>query len=219
MKELNYLSKEFVEIDSLMVYRAFIDFTSFKKENNWDDCCISCIESGTSWNYYKINLQRSKEIIIGKGSRCQIRRINKGLFKDCYCVVEARDGNDTFTILYVFDKMKLLRYPKFEKQMTAKQIDLLLDQKQIENVTAKLLNQFDISKRHQEYEFFCENLPDACWKAKDFSKNILAKFEQLGEIKLTTEVDKKFVKLDMCKAIARDYFESLTKKKNQEKTL
>ncbi len=219
MKELNYLSKEFIMISDLMHYNIYANFSKCREENGWHDCCVSSIETGTTWNYYKINIEKGRQMAISKSANCQIRRIEEGLFKGCYCVIEAKDASDTYTILYVFDKKNLLRYPEFKKFMTAEQVDLLLDQKQIESVAAKLLNQFDISKRHQDYEFFCENLPDACWKAKDFSKNVVAKFEQLGEIKLTTDVDKKFVKLDLCKSIARDYFENLSKKKNQEKTL
>lgn len=219
MRELDYLSKEYVKISELMNYRAYADFASLKEENNWQDCVVSCIESGGSWNYYKINLNRGRLITIDKRSNCQIRKVEKGLFKGCYCVIEASDSSDAFTILYVFDNKILLKYPKFKEYMTEKQVDLLLDQKQIEVITAKLLNQFDISKRHQEYEFFCENLPNSCWKKAGFVRNVLDLFEAEKDVDLKTDVDKRFVKLEMCKDVARNYFKELSKKKTEEKML
>lgn len=219
MKKLNYLSKDFIELDSIMSRKVFVDFSQFKAEMNWDDCLISCLEAGNSWNYYKINFQKGKVIAVGKDSHCQIRKIENGLFKGCYCVIEAKKNENSFTILYIFDRTKILRYPEFKQFMSAEQVDLLLSQKQVEKMSAEILNQFDVLKRVQDYEIFFENLPNNVWKQKDFAKNVLRRFEEMGDVKLQTEIDKKFVKLDLCKEISRKYFNDLSKKKEQGRTL
>ena len=86
-------------------------------------------------------------------------------------------------------------------------------------MSAEILNQFDVLKRVQDYEIFFENLPNNVWKQKDFAKNVLRRFEEMGDVKLQTEIDKKFVKLDLCKEISRKYFNDLSKKKEQGRTL
>ena len=121
--------------------------------------------------------------------------------------------------MYVFDKYKILKYPEFKKLLSTKQVDQLLDKKQVEKMTAKMLNSFDLLRRCQDYEIFCENLPDCVWESEGFAKNVLENFEAMGQIKLQNEIDKKFVKMDLCKDAARQYFKKLSKTKQQEKIL
>lgn len=219
MKGFNNLSKEYIAIDEIMSHRVSFDLTNVKAKLGWNDCAAILVESGLSWNYFKICLQKNKVITVNKSSTCQIRKVKRGLFKDSYCVVDTKDGGNSYTILYVFDKSKILKYPEINKCLNEEEIDLLLDQKQIEKIAARLLNQFDISKTHQEYESFCNNLPNACWKKKDFAKNVLAIFDEMGETELQTNVDKKFVKLNLCKQIARKFFTDLSAIKKQEREL
>ncbi len=219
MKKLNNLSEKFVQLDEIMHYRVDFDFSKKKSEMGWNDCAISFVQSGTSWNYYKICLEKGKVITISKSSRCQIRKVENGIFKGSYCVVDLKDGGGSYTILYVFDRTNILKYPELKKYLSEKELDSLLDQKEIEKIAANLLNQFDISKTHQEYESFCNNLPNACWEKKDFAKNVLSIFDEMGESELQTNVDKRFVKLDLCKQIARKFFTDLNASKQQEKTL
>lgn len=219
MKGLSYLSKDFVEINDIMQHRIFAEFAPFKEKFRWHDCSISCIESSRSWTYYKINFEKGKVLTAFKRSSCQLRKIKNGLFKGCYCIIETQQSDNSFTILYIFDKTKILKYPEMKKFMTEEQVDLLLNQKQIEKMSAEILNNFDIAKRIQDYQLFFENLPNNVWAKQDFAANVLKRFDEMGDINLQTEVDEKFIKLDLCKEVARQYFKTLSQKKEQEKTL
>ena len=219
MKELNYLSKEFVAVDEIMQYKIFVNFAPYKERFGWCDCSMSSIETSRSWNYFKFNFEKGKVVTVFKRSNCQLRKIKNGLFKDCYCIIEAQQNDNSFTILYIFGKTKILKYPEMKKFMNEEQVDLLLNQKQIEKMSAEILNSFDITKPVQEYELFFENLPNNVWAKHDFAKNVLKRFDEIGEIKLQTKVDKRFVKLDLCKDFARQYFKTLSQKKEQEKSL
>ena len=103
MKGLNYLSKEFIDINQVVDHHVFVDFAPFKKNEEWKDCNISSFESGRSWNYLKINFEKGKIVTVFKRSNCQLRKIKAGLFKDCYCLIESQQNDNSFTILYIFD--------------------------------------------------------------------------------------------------------------------
>ena len=213
MRKLNYLSDEFIEIDDKMEYKNSVDFSSYLKEVGWNDCQVGLVEGKNSWMYYKINFKNGKVITIRKESSCHLRKITNGLLKGCYCIIESQQKNNTFTLLYVFDEKDILRYPEFNKVLTAEEIDNLFKRENIEYMTAKLLNKFNISKNTQFYEIFCENLPQNCWKDGKFKTNVLNLFEKMGEVELSDETNKEFIRTDLCKERALKYFKKLSNQK------
>ena len=151
----------------------------------WEGCPIVSVECEPHWQYFMLNLPNHNEVVCDRFSKVQLRKIEHGYFQNCFCVIEK--GRQT--IISIIHDGGVLRYPEFKKDFSLDQIDSLLDDKNVEMMTALMLNRFDVSKSYQSYQTFCENLPASCWKDGNFEENVLEMYQRLGDVELENVAD------------------------------
>lgn len=186
-----------------------VDFETATKEK-WEGCPIVSIESEPHWQYFALHLPNQKSVFCDRYSKVQLRKIEHGYFKDCFCVIE----NGKTTTVSVLHKYGILIYPEFKKGFSLEKIDELFGDRNIETMVALLLNKYDVSKTRQTYESFCENLPASCWGNEKFKENVLEIYQRLGEVDLENVADENAINKDYCKNKSLNYFEYLSTKKS-----
>lgn len=207
MKIVN-LSEKFVNIFVGNQSYQRVELEAVTKEK-WEGNPIVSIECEPHWQYFALHLPNQKSVFCDRYSKVQLRKIEKGYFKNCFCVIE-KGKSTTISILH---KNGILIYPEFKKSFSLEKIDELFGDKNIETMVALLLNRFDVSRTYQTYQSFCENLPVSCWGNGDFKENVLEIYQRLGDVDLENVADENAINKEYCKNKSLKYFEGLSAKR------
>lgn len=173
-----------------------------------------------------IGKSRNNTIPCRRSSKCEVRKVDNGIFKGCYCVTEQGStvfhaGKEDYTVIYVVhNDGKILLLDK-NVGLSLNQIDERFDRKHIENLTAKMLNCYDLTldaNKKQKYKNFCESLPDSVLTDSKFFDNVCTKFFALGAMKFDPPINKNYLWLvqGVAKKEAYEYFNDLVKSKKSE---
>lgn len=191
--------------------------SDFLSQENWDNFPIKYIKENCDWQYFILGINTRNEIAISNSSRCEIRKIENGMFKNCYAVIEKSEHLGKECSVFIAHGEGFLKLPKIKGDVTTSEIDNILNDKNMQIITAKILHKIDLSKRFQNYELFCEKMPKSCLSNSDFKNGVLKEFDNMGEMEVADVVDTSLVNLDRCAAKARSYFTNLTAEKYIEK--
>lgn len=208
MKKYVNLSERFIDIFVGDESHKRMDLEEFTKEK-WEGCPILSIECEQHWQYFALHLPNQKSVFCDRYSKVQLRKIEKGYFKNCFCVIEKGKA----TTISILHKNGILIYPEFKKSFSLEKIDELFGDKNIETMVALLLNRFDVSRTYQTYQSFCENLPVSCWGNGDFKENVLEIYQRLGDVDLENVADENAINKEYCKNKSLKYFEDLSAKR------
>lgn len=191
--------------------------SDFLSQNNWCDFPIKYVKENCDCEYFVLGINTRNEIAISNSSKCEIVRINNGMLKNCYAVIEKSEHLGKECYIYIAHKDGFLKLPKIKGDVTLSIIDNILSDKNMQKITAKVLHKIDLSKKFQNYEFFCEKMPKSCLSNPSFKNGVLQEFDNMGEMEVVNVVDVSLVNLDKCATKARDYFTNLTIEKYIEK--
>lgn len=177
---------------------------------------IKSIERYGNRQYYQIetNCSREKNLYVGVCSNCVIGRVCDGIFKDGAFVIEKNNGLREDVNLSVITKAGVFKYPTIKGKLEENDLEYLLSDDGICDVMARELNTFDISKKHQNYEFMCENLPQSFWKDLNLTAKVNVKFAKSNGPKLIGVQHPELVRSEGVERMAIDFFNDMERKKS-----
>lgn len=177
---------------------------------------IKSIERYGNRQYYKIetNCIRERNFYVGVCSNCVIGRVCDGVFKEGAFVVEKNDGLRENVSLSVITETGIFKYPTIKGKLEENDLEYLLSDDGICDVIARELNTFDISKKHQNYEFMCENLPQSFWKDLNLTAKVNVKLANLKQPKLIGVQHPELVRSEGVAKMAIDFFNDMERKKS-----
>lgn len=214
MKKNNFLSEEKVDLINDLYKLKMQVLVDFLKKNNWKNFPIKNIREKYDWGYFILDIDSKNELALSNSSFCEIRKIENGLFKDNYAIIEKSEKEQN---LYVAHKNGFLKLAEMKVDATLSEIDKTLSDDSIQKITAKTLHEIDLSKRYQNYELFCQKMPKNCLKDENFRNDVLKKFDSIDGMNIVDVVDKSLINVEKCVEKARNYFVKLTADKYIEK--
>lgn len=142
-----------------------------------------------------------------KANRCEIRKVTAGIFKGQYALIE--DEGEKFNV-YLLHSKGAIQLARSQK-LTAEEMHGLFDRENFAKLTAKKLNQFDLEKRVQDYELFCQKLPDCVFNPKYNFENTVLKHFFANDIKFAQNKYLQLIRKSECKRMILDYFTKVVK--------
>ncbi len=210
MSNIKNLSEEFIELKDLFSHKNELSFDEISKDEFWNECKGWRFYRHVNWKYFQVIPNAKEKLIVGSGEGCQLRKIMNGYLKGCFVVIEQELSSQGSVKLSVFGDNGILKFPEFKKHLTIEQIDSVLDDKNIEMMTAVILNKFDPCKKIQDYELFCDRLPSNCLRSGVFKGRVALNFNALGKMDIENVEDVRAINLDYCKNKTIGYFNHLT---------
>ena len=210
MSRLKILSEKMIDISLLSKENKMLRLDEETQKAGFADCPVSILDSMGNYSYYKLLLSGNKMVIFDKCSHVGLREIKSGFMNGSYCIIESLRGEQGGHKLYILSGHKVLKMPVIHNVETLKDIDDLLCDEEMINLTAKMLNKFSTYHRMQDYEIFVGDLPKGCLQNPKFIDGVLKKFKELGEVQVESVVDAKYINTKACKERAEEYFKSLT---------
>lgn len=214
MEKINFLSEEKINLVNDIYKLKMQVLVDFLKKNNWKDFPIKYIREKYDWDYFILEISSKNELALSNSASCEIRKIEKGLFKDNYAIIEKIGKEQN---LYIAHKNGFLKLAEKKLDATLSDVDKTLSNNSIQKITAKKLHEIDLSKRYQNYELFCEKLPKNCLKDEKFKNEVLKEFDSIDGMNVVNVVDKSLVNVEKCVEKARRYFVELTADKYMER--
>lgn len=177
---------------------------------------IKSIERYGSRQYYQIetSCQRERNLYVGVCSSGVIGSVCDGVFKNGAFVVESNNVLSKETNLSVVTETGVFKYPTIKGELKEEDLEYLLSGDGLCDVIARELNVFDISKKHQYYEFMCESLPQAFWTNLDLVAKVNIKFAKSNSLKLIGVQHPELVRSEGVRRMAIDFFNEMERKKS-----
>lgn len=149
-----------------------------------------------------------ERINCSKSNKIEIRKVTAGIFKGQYSLIENQDGKFNVYLLHPKGYIQLARDQKIDFET----INSLFDKENFAKITAKKLNTFDLDKRVQDYELFCQKLPQCVFNPKHNFENTVLKYFFAGDIKFAQNKYLALIRKSECKRMILDHFTSVVKK-------
>lgn len=149
----------------------------------------------------------SARINFHNAGHCEIRKVTSGIFKGQYAVIDLHDGKVN---VYLAHQKGFIQLAKDEK-ISFEEVNMLFDKENFAKLTARKLNQFDLEKRVQDYELFCQKLPDCVFNPKYNFENTVLKFFFGNDIKFAQNKYLHLIRKSECKRMILDYFTKVVK--------
>ena len=140
-------------------------------------------------------------------SRCEIRKVTAGIFKGQYALIDVYNGKVNVYLAHPKGFIQLAR----DEQISYEEINMLFDKESFAKLTARKLNQFDLEKRTQDYELFCQKLPDCVFNPKHNFENLVLKNFFANDIKFAQNKYLQLIRKSECKRMILDYFTKVVK--------
>lgn len=195
MNKLRYLSEEKIDLQKEIDMRNDDHVFHMLSKQQWDYCPISFVENNLDWDYFIVHLKHSREIVCEKGLSCDMRKIQNGMFKGGFCIVEKTSSFGQKTKISVIHKDGVLKFPDFANHIDIEKVDAMFSYESVVELIATLMTRFDVSSRYQLFESFCDGLPKNCWKDYDFPLDIVHCFN-MKEVQLDKSVNPRYVRTD-----------------------
>ncbi|MBR6779075.1 MAG: hypothetical protein IKM43_02905 [Clostridia bacterium] len=214
---MKYLSKQNIQLNGKLVYNYTYDCTKDAKENNWKDCPIVSLSTKSELKHFKIKLINNSVLNVSNFSSCEVRKIIKCYFKDCYAIIEL-DRQRLVTVVYIANNYNVLNYYLENRILSPEEIDALLSNEKITEISAKNIKTFNIRNARQNCQSFFENLPTQCYLSDEYLKEIVQKIRD-KEIPMVIEnvADTQFVNIDACRKFNLNVFKEHLNKARKEK--
>ena len=151
----------------------------------------------------------NERVNCSKASKIEIRKVTAGIFKGQYALIENDEGKFNVYLLHTKGYIQLAKNQK----MDFEEINALFDRENFAKLTAKKLNQFDLEKRVQDYELFCQKLPDCVFNPKYNFENSVLKHFFGNDIKFAQDKYLQLIRKSECKRMILDYFTKTVKKR------
>lgn len=206
-----YLSEKNIRLDNKFTNNNEFNFADLLKDFGWKNFNLNKATTTRYRSCYQVG--DNFPLFFEKYNYCELRRVEQGFLKDSLAFIEKR--KDGIYITCVNDdqclKLPALKIDSIEK------VDEFLSIKSITNMTKEALGHFDLSKVHQSYEYFCENLPKNCFNNKYFIKQVFTEIAKNENLVVEGVKNLKFVNVSACKEEIQKYFLNLSKKRIEEK--
>ena len=142
-----------------------------------------------------------------KSNHCEIRKVTAGIFKGQYALIE--DDGEKFNV-YLLHGKGAIQLAKSQR-LTSEEMQSLFDKENFAKYTAKKLNQFDLEKSVQDYQLFCQKLPDCVFNPKHNFENTVLKHFFANDIKFAQSKYLQLIRKSECKRMILDYFTKIIK--------
>lgn len=147
-----------------------------------------------------------------KSSSSEIRKVTAGIFKGLYALIEKYNEKVSVYLLHPKGYVQLAK----DEKLSYEQVNELFDKESIAKLTASRLNKFDLNKREQDYQHFCERLPSCVFNPKNNFENSVLKHFFANDIVFEQTRHLELIKKSACKRFILDYFTKLLKKRERE---
>ena len=208
MKELKFLSaKAIVNLNDIVGLSRPVS-EIIKIDDNIPQILITANFEAESFKV-QLNGLRDADVCLRKGLTCEIRKVKKGIFENCYCITEVgaikgrihanayiihKDG-----IFALSSEEKISRYDDIsaEERELLSSLDEKLDRKYIEKKTAIVLNTCDVfeSKNKKSYIRFLSKLPISVVTENRFFDNVSNHFFGMKEAYFNPQIAKEYADL------------------------
>ncbi|MBE7076032.1 MAG: hypothetical protein E7375_03080 [Clostridiales bacterium] len=203
-----FLDKRSIRVDNKIGLETKVDFGKYAQELGWTDAPRLIATTDSGMTYYAFELPNHNRIAVRKGVRCEIRRINKGYLKDCYCLIE--DDGKTLEVNTITDN-GILTFQAPSCWHYEEMNDIFSDVS-LQLMTVDKLTEFDVTRSVQKYESFCERLPNSCFRDPYFVA-IVKRALVSERMRFSNVVNTKYINSKECATTAKDYFSTLVEKR------
>ena len=154
----------------------------------------------------------NEKINCRKANSTEIRKVTAGVFKGLFALIEHEGQKVNVYLIYPKGYVQLAKNEKLDNSG----INQLFDKEAIAKLTASKLNKFDLDKRVQDYQLFCERLPNCLFNPKNNFENNVLKYFFANDIVFEQSKHLALIKKSECKRFILSYFTKLLKKKEAE---
>lgn len=216
MKEIKNLSVKAIDVKKLVGLNQNIE-KSLPVDENFPEVSV---KAKFDTEHFFVEIGRG-QIPCSKASETELRKVKAGALKNCYVLTERANFGKERTSVYLIHKDGFVQLGEFGKMLDLLDVDTMLDTKYIAHLTAYKLNTFDLGQENQGYKYFCEKLPQALFtdKKADFANNVVKSFFSMGDVNLIPNKNNRFVKTQLCKVEAYEYFDAFAKERMNEKVI
>ncbi|MBO5394717.1 MAG: hypothetical protein J6A28_02295 [Clostridia bacterium] len=210
MKETKYLSVKSIDVKKLVGINQNIDERLPLDENFTEVVAKAKFDA----EHFFVEIAR-KQIPCKKASLTEVRKVTAGVFKNCYVLIEHEQDGKEKTNVYLLHKDGFVTLAESKKELELVDVDTMLDSDYIAYLTAHKLNTFDLGQENQTYKHFCEKLPQVLFtdKKANFVDSVVKKFFSMGDVNLIPNKNNRFVKTQLCKAEAYNFFEDFSQER------
>ena len=150
---------------------------------------------------------KNKQIPFDKASQVSARKVLHGTFKGCYVIIDRENYSHDNTRVFLLHQNGYVQIADERIIITDEEVDLMITKDYVARVTAEKLNTFDLGHENQAYRYFLEKLPRFLFAESkyNFENNVFKHFFA-GDVKLIPHQNNRFVKTELCKREAYDFF-------------